>query len=147
MAKRIIAGILGTLAVFASLLPSGYAFEIFKDFKNPDVSFWSNVLGVLFMCSIALVGLWVGIRFLRFASSGRSQQSNSWMEPVLLGIGFFFPGFVLSLPLTVLWARLTWPGNDGKIDLALQVSVFVGAAAATICTILLIRKRILRHTS
>lgn len=147
MARRIIAGILGTLAVFASLLPLGYAFEIFKDFKNPDVSFWPNVLGVLFMCSIALAGLWVGMRFVRFASSGRSQQSNSWMKPVLLGIGFFFPGFVFSLPITMLWASRTWPGDEGKIDLALQVSVLVGAAAATICTILLIRKRILRHMS
>jgi hypothetical protein len=37
--KPIIAGTLGALAVFASLLPMGYAFEIFSDFGNPDVSF------------------------------------------------------------------------------------------------------------
>jgi hypothetical protein len=75
MAKRIIAGILGTLAVFASLLPLGYAFEILKDFGNPDVSFWPNVLGELLMCSIALAGLCMGIRFLRFASSGKRRPT------------------------------------------------------------------------
>ena len=147
MVKRIIAGILGTFAVFGSVLPLGYAFEIFKDFKNPDVSFWSNVLGVLFMCSIALVGLWVGIRFLRFSSSGQCQTSNSWMNPIVLGIGLFFPGFLFSLPVTILWVRLTWPGDDGKIELALEVGVFVGLAAAAIGTILLVRKRFLKHAS
>jgi hypothetical protein len=147
MAKRIIAGVLGLLAVFASLLPVGYAFEIFKDFQNPDVPFWPNVLAELFMCSIALAGLWIGIHFLRFASSGRNQQSNSWIKRVLLGIGLFFPGFVFSLPITILWANRAWPGDGRKIDLALEVSVFVGVAAATIGTILLIRKRVLRHTS
>jgi|ERR1700730_6240057 hypothetical protein len=147
MAKRIIAGILGTLAVFASLLPLGYAFLILKDFKNPDVSFWPNVLGELFTCAIALAGLWIGIRFLRFAWSGRSKQGDSLAKPLLLGIGFFFPAFIFSFPITILWVSRSWPGDNGKIDLALEVSAFVGAAAATICTILLIKKRALRNTS
>ena len=75
MTKRIIAGILGTLAAFASVLPLGYAFEILKGFGNADVSFWPNVLSELLMCSIALAGLWMGIRFLRFASSGQRQPT------------------------------------------------------------------------
>lgn len=91
MAKRIIAGILGTLAAIGSLQPLGYTFEIFKDFWNPDVSFWSNALGVLLASAIGLAGLAIGIRFLLFASSGRSEQSSSWVRPVLLGIGLFFP--------------------------------------------------------
>jgi hypothetical protein len=71
MSNRIIAGILGTLAVLASLLPLGYAYEIFKDFKSTDVSYWPNVLGELLICLLALAALSVGIRFLRFASSRR----------------------------------------------------------------------------
>jgi len=147
MAKRIIAGILGLLALFASLLPMGYAFEFLSDFKNPDVTFWSNFLGELFMCSIALVGFWMGIHFLQFASTGRGQQSNSWMRPVLLGIGLFFPGFVFSLPITMLCADRIWPGDGQKSILALEVSVFAGMAATTIGTILLIRKRALSRTT
>jgi len=147
MPNRIIAGILGTLAVVASALPLGWAFEILKDFKNPDVPFWSNVLGEFFMCSIALVGLWIGIHFLQFSSSGQNQQSKSWIRPVLLGIGLFFPAFVFSLPITIFWANRTWPGDGRKIALALELSVFVGLAAATVGTILLIRKWVLRHTS
>jgi hypothetical protein len=108
MAKRIVSGILGAIAAFGSLLPLLYAFEIFKDFGNPDISFWPSVLGALLMCSIAIAGLWIGIRFLRFALSGESKPDNSLAKPILLGIGFFFPGFLFSLPVTLLWADRSW---------------------------------------
>jgi hypothetical protein len=147
MAKRITAGILGTIAAVTSLLPLEFAFEILKDFKNPDVAFWSNVLGELFMCSLAVGGLSIGIHFLRFAASGRTRQTDSWVQPTLLGIGFFFPAFVLSLPLTILLLTRTWPGDNGKVDLALEVSLCVGVVAAVICTVLLLRKRAAAHTS
>jgi hypothetical protein len=147
MAKRIVAGILGSLAVLGSLLPLGYAFEILKDFGAPEVSFWPNVMGELLFCSIALVGLWTGLRFLRFAVSGPSQQSDTWVKPLLLGIGSFLPGFVFSLPINILWMSHTWPGDDGKLDLAFGVSACVGVATSIICTILLFRKRVLRYTS
>jgi len=80
MAKRIVLGILGAIAAFGSLLPLGYAFEIFKDFKNPEISFWPNVLGELLMCSIALVGLWIGIRFLRFADPAELRKVTVWQD-------------------------------------------------------------------
>jgi hypothetical protein len=147
MAKRIVLGILGAIAAFGSLLPLGYAFEIFKDFKNPEISFWPNVLGELLMCSIALAGFWIGIRFLRFAWSGRTKQGNSLAKPIFLGIGFFFPAFIFSLPITMLWASRSWPGDDGKIDLAFEMSGYIGVAAAIICTIVLLRKRSHAHMS
>jgi hypothetical protein len=140
MAKRVVLGILGTIAAFGSLLPLGYAFEIFKDFQNPDIAFWPNVLGTLLMCSIALAGMWTGIRFLRFALSGQSEQSNSLAKPILLGIGCFFPGFVFSFPIRIIWAS-RWPGDDGNSDLPFEISGCVGVAAAVICTVLLLRKR------
>jgi hypothetical protein len=69
------------------------------------------------------------------------------MRPMLLGIGFFFPGFVFSLPLTILWARLTWP-SDGQSDLAaMQVSLYIGLTAAIVCTIVLLRKRAVKRAS
>jgi hypothetical protein len=59
---------------------------------------------------------------------------------VLLGGGFFFPGFIFSLPLTIIWARHTWPG-DGQSDLAaMQVSCYIGVAAAIVCCVVLLKK-------
>lgn len=73
--NRRIQRVLGTIALLGSLLPFGYALEIFKDFKNPDVPFWPNALGELVMCLIAITGVWIGIRFLRYAS-GRSVSDD-----------------------------------------------------------------------
>jgi hypothetical protein len=145
MAKRIISGIIGAVAVAGSLLPLGYAFEIFNDFKNSDVYFWSNVFGELVMCSIAIPALWIGVRFLRFAVSGRDGQTTSLAKSVLLGIGFFFPGFVFSLPLTILLASDT---KDAKrFVAAVGFSICIGVAAAIICTIALVRRRATKQTS
>jgi len=147
MAKRLIAGILGAIAVVASLLPLGYAFEGFGDFQNPGVPFWSIILGIFIMCSIALVSALLGFHFLRFALTGRSWQSGSWVKPVLLGIGFFLPGFVFSFPITILWVDHTWPGglDTGKSDLAFEASAFVGVVAAIVCTIVLLRRHVKSH--
>jgi hypothetical protein len=145
MTKRIIAGILGTLGAFGSLVAVGYAFELSKDFGTPGVSFWPNVLGEILMCSMALAGMWVGLRFLRFATSGVSHESESWVRPLLLGIGSFFPGFVFSFPIIALWVVHTWPRDNGKLDLALEVSACIGVATSVICTIVLSRKRVPRH--
>jgi hypothetical protein len=125
----------------------GYAFEISKDFGTPGVSFWPNVLGEIFFCSMALAGLWIGLRFLRLAESGVSQPGDNWVKPLLLGIGSFFPGFVFSFPINALWILHTWPRDNGKLDLAFAVSACVGVATAVICTIVLSRKRALRHSS
>jgi hypothetical protein len=59
---------------------------------------------------------------------------------MLLGIGFFFPGFVFSLPLTVLWARHTWPGDGQDYLAAMDASSCVGVAAAIICFVVLLKK-------
>jgi hypothetical protein len=92
------------------------------------------------MCSIALAGMWTGIRFLRFALSGENKQTNSLAEAILLGIGTFFPGFIFSLPISVVWVSRIWP-VDGNSDLPFEVSGCVGVTAAVVCTVLLLRKR------
>ena len=59
---------------------------------------------------------------------------------IILGIGFFFPGFVFSLPFTYIWADWKWPG-DGQSPLgAIVVSFWIGwIAAAVTCVVLLWR--------
>jgi hypothetical protein len=146
MAKRIIAGILGTLAVLASVLPVCYAFEVFTEVRNPDVSLWVNVLAGLIMSSIAITGIWIGIRFLRFAFSGRDVGGNGWAEPVLLGIGSFLPGFIFSFAVAALCVSRIWPSDDRRIDVALGASGCIGGiGAAILCTVLLLRKRARRR--
>jgi len=98
MPKRIIAAIIGTLAVAVGIVACGYTYEVARDFGNPEVSFWPNVLGTAFMGTIALGGLTLGMRFLRFALLGRASEERSRLSAVLLGLGCFFPGFAFSVP-------------------------------------------------
>lgn len=138
MWKRIIAGIVGAIAVLASIVPLMYAGGILTD--DPHQLFWSDVGPALIMSALAAALLWIGARFLRFAGTGRSKASTGWLRPVLLGVGFFFPGFVLSLPLTMLWARHR-SFSDESLLVALCVSLGIGVAAAIICCVVLLKKR------
>ena len=135
MAKRIVAGALGTIAVLGSFLLLWYTFE---DYKSPN-------LGQLVICSIAIPALWLGVRFVRFAVFGRIAQTNSLASSIFLGIGFFFPGFVFSLPLTILLS------SDTRIEksflAAVGFSVCIGVAAAMICTIVSVRKHAVPQNS
>lgn len=141
MWKRVVAGSLGVLAMLAGLVALGYARMGIVDFRHGVDHLWPDAAGEFILCAIALATLGIGIRFLRFAWSGRSEQSNGWLRAILIGIGFFFPGFVFSLPLTVLWARHTWPG-DGQSGLAaMEVSVYIGIAAAITCCVALLTRR------
>src|SRR5579863_700910 len=147
MTKRVIAGILGAMAVFASLLPLGYTYEILRDLHNPDVPVRETVLGGALMSLIALTGFVLGIRFLLFAFGHHADRTSSWAKPLFLEAAFFFPGSVFSLPLTILLAKRIWPSDDGKLDLAMEVSVFIGVVAAVICSTVLFRKRDIKRTA
>ncbi len=141
MWKRIIASILGAIVLFAGIIASVFTIEGLEDFRDPAVSFWFTAIGETLMCSIALTGIGMGGRFLRFAWRGRDERSSSWLTTALLGIACFFPISLLSLPLTILWARHTWPG-DGQSDFAaLEVSLYIGLAAAIIGCIVLLKQR------
>ena len=141
MAKRVIAGILGAMATFAGLIALGYTYEIFRDLYNPDVPVRSTVLGGALISFLALTGFVIGTRFLLFGFGRHADRTRDWARPLFLGAAFFFPGFVFSLPLTMLVAWRAWPGDDGKLFLAVEVSACVGVAAAIICSALLFRKR------
>ena len=79
----------------------GYAIEAIGDFGNPAVPVRFAILGEVFLCSMAFFGLALGIFSLRMARNGRGEQKNNWLRPIILVIGFFFPGFLFSLPLTL----------------------------------------------
>jgi hypothetical protein len=146
MSKRIIASTVGTIAVLASLIPLAYAFFGLEDFRNPAMPFRFAAIGELVACAMTFALLGIGIRFLRFTWSGRSDPGSSWVTPILLGIGSFFPGFIFSLPLTVFWADHTWPGDRQNYLAAQDASFCVGVAAAIICFVVLAKRRNVRHT-
>jgi hypothetical protein len=135
------------MAAIASLLPLGYAYEILRDLHNPDVPVRETVLVGSLMSFIALTGFVLGIRFLLFAFGHHANRTSGWAKPLFLGAAFFFSGFVFSLSLTILLAKRIWPSDDGKLDLAMEVSVFIGVAAAVICSVVLFRKRGIKRTA
>jgi len=141
MPKRIIAAIIGTLAVAVGIVACGYTYEVARDFGNPEVSFWPNVLGTAFMGTIALGGLTLGMRFLRFALLGRASEERSRLSAVLLGLGCFFPGFAFSVPFMVMAALYRGHGDDRSIETAFVVSLLIGMVAAIVGCVVLFRKR------
>ena len=126
--KRTIATIVGVIAALVSIVaficPVG------------GLASGAAILAHVIMCSIGLVGAGMGVRFLRFAWSGQYRESSGWMRPLVLGMGCFFPGFMFSLPITMVWAGYRRAPGDG-----VKISFYVGFLATIICWIVLLRKR------
>ena len=139
--RRILGSAVGVVAVFASIICLRYAIQGIGDFRNPAVPLLLATTIQLVLWSMALVALGIGIQLLRFGGTSRSGRSMSRVRPTLLGIGCFFPGFVFSLPVTVLWARHTWPGDGQSVLAAMEVSFYIGVATAIIACIVLLKKR------
>src|SRR6266478_3055414 len=59
---------------------------------------------------------------------------------VISGIVFFFPAFLLSLPLTVTWARRQWPGDGQAVSGAFWPSVGIALISAFCRCIYLLMK-------
>jgi hypothetical protein len=147
MSKRIVASAMGVLALAAGLIAVVYALEGMEYFTKPAAPLRLVVLGELLLCSMALAAFGIGIRFLQFARYGRIDQSRGWTRRLLLGIGIFLSGFLFSLPLTILWANHTWPGDGQSVFAALEGSVYTGVAAAGVYWLLRWKKSRSRHFS
>jgi hypothetical protein len=141
MIKRIVRAIVGVLGVLAGLVAVGFAIEAISDFGNPAVPVRFAILAEVLLCSMAFFGLALGISLLRMAWNGRDERRNNWIWPIILGIGCFFPGFLFSLPLTLFWANHTWPGEGQSSLAAIEVSVYIGIAAAVTCSVALFIRR------
>jgi hypothetical protein len=59
---------------------------------------------------------------------------------LITGIGFFFPAFLLSLPVTCTWADHRWPGDGQAILAALPPSFAIAFISSVICCVYLLRK-------
>lgn len=142
MPKRVIAAIIGLLAIAAGLVACGFTLEVTHDFGSPETPFWENVFGSVFMGAVALCGLTFGFRFLRFAWFGTSQPISGRVSSVLLGLGFFFPGFAFSLPFTILlWVTHRWPDGTENDLAAFLASFFIGISTAIACCVILLNNQ------
>jgi hypothetical protein len=119
-----------------------YAIKWMGALWDPNSSFAFAALPSFSFCSIAAVTMWFGVRLLAFARSGQDQPRIGLDGAILLGIGSFLPGFIVSLPFTAIWSRYEWPG-DGQAGLgAMVVSVYIGIGVAVISSAVLLRKQI-----
>jgi hypothetical protein len=139
MSKRILAGILGTLAVVAGVIAFGYASMSSGDFRNPNVSFWTAILGTGIMWLLTLGAFSMGIHFLKYSFTGEFFQLNPWVRAIILGALSFFPGFILSAPPAIILAEKRWPRDSRADNVAMLVSVCFGAVLAVIVCVALVR--------
>jgi len=145
MLKRMVAASVGVLAILASAVVGFYSIQAMGEFKDPNASFAFAALESFSLCSIAALMLWLGIRSAGFARTGRSQSRTGWVRAILLGVGSFLPGFVFSMPLTVIWSRYEWPGDGQAVLGAMAVSAYIGMGVVVICLAVLLKKKISRN--
>jgi len=100
---------------------------------------------VVFAVLCALVGC-VLLRLSRDAGKPPIEHSEKRSlrrrrtRAVIIGILSFFPAFVLSLPLTVVWARHEWPGDGQATLAAFWPSVGIALISSICCCIYLLMK-------
>jgi hypothetical protein len=89
MRKRTLAGVVGAFALADFILGSALLIRAFQDSHGglgELVEPWWVGLVILGMCSMILGALIIGLRFLRFALTGRDYATRSrWLRPILLG--------------------------------------------------------------
>jgi hypothetical protein len=139
MWRRVLAGILGTLAVLAGVIAYGYASMASDDFRNPNVSFLTAILGTGIMWLLTLGAFGMGIHFLKYCVTGKFFRVNPRARALILGALFFFPGFIVSaIPATLLVSKW-WPRDIQADNIAMLMSVFIGAVLAIVVCVALIR--------
>jgi hypothetical protein len=138
--KRMLVAAVGIVALAASAIAAIYAHMALGDFKNPAVPFRFALLGNLVMWSTVVTLLLGGFRFLRFGWSGKNTASKPWVMALVMGAGFFFPGFVSSLPLTLFWANHHWAGKAQSELPAFEVSFYIGIATSLVCFVALLKR-------
>ena len=142
MFKRTIAAAIGLLAILAGvvavLLFFGFLADTFQDPRNNPLKIAIPVdLAILLMgcCAIAL-----GAKFISCGWDDPIDWRSSWVRPILLGLGLFFPGLVFSIPLGAFLSSRFWPGdNDGPF----VISAWIGVATALISSATLLTKHYL----
>jgi hypothetical protein len=138
MAKRIIAAVLGLLAMAAALW---LALDMWFIPTEPGGS--KEPFDLIFVFVGGLISVAIGLlalRFLHFGVTGR-PLAIGLIGRLLLGLGCFFPGFVFSLiPSVILAARLRSGNGDRAINVAFSVSAGIGVLCSALGVVHFVKK-------
>jgi hypothetical protein len=130
---------LGALAILAGVVAYEYARMASDDFSNPNVSFWTAILGTGLMWLLTLGAFCMGAHFLRYCCTGKFFRVNHWARALILGVLSFFPGFIVSAVPAELLVSKWWPRDIQADNVAMMASVLVGAASAVVVCVTLMR--------
>jgi len=147
MWRRVLTGILGTLAALAGVVAFGYASMSFDDFRNPNVPFYVALVGSAVMWLLTFGAFVMGVHFLKHCFTGTFFRINPLLRAFVLGALSFFPGFILSAAPTMFVVSRRWPGNSGAEDGAMLIGVAVGVALAVVVCVSLIKKAHRNHAA
>ena len=138
MPKRTIAGILGSLSVAGGCFVTYTAVQMTSEIAvsgQPVLTWW------LLLWFLPVTALIFGVHFLRFALFPTVATDGTLGWRIFVGVSFFFPGFVFSLPLTLVATRYwSLSAPDTFPTIAFVLGIATGVLAAIGCCIFLIRR-------
>lgn len=138
--KRILAFLLGGISLVCCVYAAGMSYLLAHEFIRDGGPLWEYLAATTIPAAMCFAAGALGIRLLRFAVIGRSQRLGL-LGDVLLGLGCFFPGVLVSLPLTMISAVQFWPGNGRAELIAGIVTGGVGIACAAVGVFYFVKKR------
>ena len=144
--ERIVSLAFACFAVYLSVLTAALAADLRTEYETPGAAISLSVAkpSSIIFYGVAIAALGLGLWLLRFAF-GVSQNTGAkyamrWVRVLLVSIGCFFPGLLLSFPLALWWTGKVWPG-DGQAPLAaFEPSLILAGMVVIVCSVLLLRK-------
>jgi hypothetical protein len=138
--KREFAFVLGSFGLFACVYACGATYEVARDFGNPSVSFWDNLLGTTLFACLGLAAGVAGLRLWRFTATGTIRAPNAFSS-IVLGLSCFFPGFVFSALLLAALAVLSGHRSNDEVVWGLCVALMLGVASMIAGVLYFLRKQ------
>ncbi len=146
MFKRATATLVGLFAILAGLIALLNFVEFFFDtLRDPHNN--PPIIGIPIDFVILCMGcgaVALGVKFALYGWNDPGGWRTSWIRPILLGLGLFFPGLVFSIPLAFFIASRSPSGEDTE---GFSIALWIGLATAVIgCATLLTRHHLSKRS-
>jgi hypothetical protein len=151
--ERVVALAFASFAVYLAVLTAALAADLRTEYKTPGaaISLSFAIPGSIIFYCVAIAALGLGIWLLRLAfgdgQDAGAKPARSWVKVLLVSIGCFFPGLLLSVPLALWWAANTWPGDGQSPLAAFEPSLILAGMVVVVCSVLLLRKHNIQRNS
>jgi hypothetical protein len=133
------------LAIYLAVLTGALAADLRAEYKTPGAAIslsFAIPSSIVFDC-VAIAAIGLGLWLLRFAfgvgQDARAKSAMSWIKVLLVSIGCFFPGLLLSFPLALWWTGKMWPGDGQGPLAAFEPSLILAGMVVVVCSVLLLR--------